>query len=296
MILLENLIHICCLFLHWALSNCCDPWENYFHAFMIQIHVHTTYPLLCFYEKLALYHPSIPQNKCSTNCVGLSLVFIKKERGMGYKKNMDTWRSKYWKKKKKKYMDTWRSMKKKDSPALKKILYVGREIIQKEFPSQPTQSIHMHILIWLYDLFFSLDPVFDFVIYVIQVCLILHTLPWAPHIAITRSRMKKRQVKCLGKDIYTLSDLRESNEELSKVCFENLLKNPKLLDMRSRSAWTTQDGMIDISKVHKCKVWVGISLMLASYLWKSCSTLVHSALLKDEQMLSVGELLTALKS
>jgi len=45
--------------------------------------------------------------------------------------------------------------------------------------------------------------------------------------------MKKRQVKCLGKDIYTLSDLRESNEELSKVCFENLLKNPKLIDMRS---------------------------------------------------------------
>jgi len=47
--------------------------------------------------------------------------------------------------------------------------------------------------------------------------------------------MKKRQVKCLGKDTYTLSDLRESNEELSKVYFENLLKNPKLLDMRSRS-------------------------------------------------------------
>ena len=45
--------------------------------------------------------------------------------------------------------------------------------------------------------------------------------------------MKERQVICLGKDIYTLSDLRESNEELSKVCFENLLKNPKLIDMRS---------------------------------------------------------------
>ena len=54
-------------------------------------------------------------------------------------------------------------------------------------------------------------------------------------LAITRSRMKKRQVKCLGKDIYRLSDLRESNEELSKVCFRNLLKTPKLLDMRSRS-------------------------------------------------------------
>jgi len=47
--------------------------------------------------------------------------------------------------------------------------------------------------------------------------------------------MKRRQVKYLGKDIYTLSDWRESNEELSKVYFENLLKNPKLLNMRSRS-------------------------------------------------------------
>ena len=30
-------------------------------------------PLLCFFEKLALYHPPIPQNKCSTVCVGFSL-------------------------------------------------------------------------------------------------------------------------------------------------------------------------------------------------------------------------------
>jgi hypothetical protein len=47
--------------------------------------------------------------------------------------------------------------------------------------------------------------------------------------------MKKRQVKSLGKDTYTLRDPRESNDELSKVYFENLLKKPKLLDMRSRS-------------------------------------------------------------
>ena len=114
-------------------------------------------------------------------------------------------------------------------------IYREREIIQKEFPSHPPWSIHVHILVWLYDLFFTLDPVFDFVIYVIQVCFILHTPPWAPHIAIIRGRMKERQVKCLGEDTYTLSDLRESIEEQSKVCFENLLKNPKILDMRSRS-------------------------------------------------------------
>ena len=164
-------------------------------------------------------------------CWSLSLQFLlkKKKRAMGYQKKMDTWRSKHWKKERKKmwaHEGPWKRKKeKKDSHALKRI-YIGREIIQKEFPFHPSQSMHMHILIWLYDLFLSLDPVFDFAIYVRQVCLIFHALPWAPHIAVTRSRMKKRQVKCLGKDIYTLSDLRESNEELSKVYFENLLKNP----------------------------------------------------------------------
>ena len=157
MILLENLIHICCLFLHWALSNCCDPWENSFHAFMIKIHVRTIYPLLCFFEKLALYHTLISQNKCSTICVGLSLSLssfcFKKKRGMGYreKKYMDTWRSKYWKKRKTN-VGTWRSMKKREKKDshLKRI-YTGRDIIQKEFPFHPSQSMHVNIFIWLYD-------------------------------------------------------------------------------------------------------------------------------------------------
>jgi hypothetical protein len=35
----------------------------------------------------------------------------------------------------------------------------------------------VHILIWLYGLFSFLDPVFDFAIYVMQVCLFLHTYP-----------------------------------------------------------------------------------------------------------------------
>jgi hypothetical protein len=38
---LENLIHICYLSLHFALSNCGDPCENSFHAFMIKMHIHT---------------------------------------------------------------------------------------------------------------------------------------------------------------------------------------------------------------------------------------------------------------
>jgi hypothetical protein len=54
-------------------------------------------------------------------------------------------------------------------------------------------SIHVNILIWLYDLIFALDPVFDLAIYVMQVCFTF-ILPWALHIAINRSRMKERQI------------------------------------------------------------------------------------------------------
>ena len=49
-------------------------------------------------------------------------------------------------------------------------------------------------------------------------------------------------------------------------------------------------------KVHECKVRFGISLMLASYLWKICFTLVLSPSLEDEQRLSVEVLLMVLKS
>jgi hypothetical protein len=53
-----------------------------------------------------------------------------------------------------------------------------------------------------------LDQVFDFAIYAMQVCLILHTY------------LKFHKLKALEV---------ESSEELSKVCFGNSLKNPKLL-------------------------------------------------------------------
>ena len=66
--------------------------RNFYYAFMIKIHVHTIYPLLCFFEKLALYHPLISQNKCSTICVGLSLslqfLLKKKKRGMSYREKI----------------------------------------------------------------------------------------------------------------------------------------------------------------------------------------------------------------
>jgi len=69
-----------------------------------------------------LYHPSIPQNKCSTICVGLSLVFIKK-RGTGY-------REKIW------THGGPRKKRKKDSHALKRI-YRERSYKRKEFPFHP---------------------------------------------------------------------------------------------------------------------------------------------------------------
>ena len=52
------------------------------------------------------------------------------------------------KKERKKYghMKVHKKKKKKDSHAHKRI-YIGREIIQKEFPFHPSQSIHVHILI-----------------------------------------------------------------------------------------------------------------------------------------------------
>ena len=74
--------------------------------------------------------------------------------------------------------------------------------------------------------------------------------------------MKKRQVNFLGKDIYTLIDLRESNEELSKVCFENLLKkNPSYLTCGVEVIGFATIPFLNYPrwhdrhfKVHKCKV------------------------------------------
>jgi len=143
-----------------------------------------------------------------------------------------------------------RKKKKKKKIAMLSIrIYIGERSYKRSFHlihhNPYTCTSWSDYMTWL----FSLDLVFDFAIYVIQVCLILHTLPWGPHIAITRSRMKKRQVKCLGKDTYTLSDPRESNEELSKVYFEKKKKNPKLLEMRSRSDLIQYRSMPQLPKM-----------------------------------------------
>jgi hypothetical protein len=77
----------------------------------------------------------------------------------------------------------------------------------------------------------------------------LYTLLWAPYIAIIRSMLKKDNLMSWWR-LYTLSDLKESNEEPSKVCFENLLKNPNLLDIRSRMIWFKIVSFLNYARWH----------------------------------------------
>ena len=80
---------------------------------------------------------------------------------------------------------------------------------------------------------------------------------------------------------------------------KNHLKIPSYLTCRVEVTWFRTVPLLNYPrwhdrhfKVHKCKVRFGISLMLASYLWKLCFTLVLSPSLEDEQRLSVRVLLT----
>ena len=85
-------------------------------------------------------------------CWSLSPVIVKikkKRESMGYRKKMWTHEGPSVEKRKNIYGHMKvheKKEKKKDSHALKRI-YIGREIIQKEFPFHPSQSMHVHILI-----------------------------------------------------------------------------------------------------------------------------------------------------
>jgi len=83
-------------------------------------------PLLCFFEKLALYHSLIPQNKCSTICVGLSLssFYLKKREAWAIEKKIyGHMKVQVLKKKKKKKM--WAH----EGPWKKKIAMLSKEFI-----------------------------------------------------------------------------------------------------------------------------------------------------------------------
>jgi hypothetical protein len=68
----------------------------------------------------------------------------------------------------------------------------------KELHISISSTFHtLRILIRLYDESSSWILFFTLQYYVLQVCLISSTLPWAPHIAIIRSRMKKGKFNAL---------------------------------------------------------------------------------------------------
>ena len=82
-------------------------------------------------------------------CWSLSPVIVKtkkREKAWAIEKKCGHMKVQVLKKKKKIY-GHMNFHEKKDNHAFKKIFYVGREIIQKEFPFRPSQSMHVHILI-----------------------------------------------------------------------------------------------------------------------------------------------------
>ena len=84
--------------------------------------------------------------------------------------------------------------KKKDSPYPK----IKDGVMQKgvRVPSRKN-SLHMHILIWLYDLFSPLDPVFDFAKYVVQVCFLFIPYPELHQKALLEEGRGKRRTNAL---------------------------------------------------------------------------------------------------
>ena len=129
-------------------------------------------PLLCFYERLALYNPSISQNKGSTRCVGLSLslslslslqLLLQKRHGLSKKreKYMDTPMFKYWKKKRKK--GPWRSLNK-NKEEEEEIVMLSEKLIERERDHTKGVSIsstiihtraHLDMIVWFVFLFGS---------------------------------------------------------------------------------------------------------------------------------------------
>ena len=148
--------------------------------------------------------------------------------------------------------------------------------------------MHVHILIWLYDLFFSLDPVFDFAIYVMQVSLFLHTyfkLHIWPSLEVGW-RKGASQMPWWGLTHLEWSDSIKWGAKQG-LFLKTLWKIPSYLTCRVEVTWFMTVPLLNYPrwhdrhfKVHKCKVRFGISLMLASYLWKLYFTLVLSSSLE----------------
>ena len=212
---------------------------------------------------------------------------------------MDTWRSKQKKRKeKKKKLDTWRSMKKererkKDSHALKKEFINGERPHERSFhPPYIIHYIHtrahLDLIVWLV---FLLGSDFDFAIHVMQVCLFLHTYLKAPHMAIIRSWMKKMGKSNALVRAYTPWVIREYQWGAKQNLFlKTLWKIPSYLTCRVEVTWFMTVPLLNYPRWHdrhfkssQVQGEVGISLILASYLWKLCFTLVLSPSLRTSK-------------
>ena len=111
-------LYICNLLSHWALSNCCDPLWYTFHIPMIKItytpHIFCQLLHWKLRENISPIHTYHPTNKTPCYSWLLSPSYYFKKKDMGYakinkrhaqesmmkKEELDTWRSKYSKKKK----------------------------------------------------------------------------------------------------------------------------------------------------------------------------------------------------
>jgi len=130
-------------------------------------------------------------------------------------------------------VDTWRSMKKMWGHILvhsraKKLAMLSNKEWRKNHTmlwsnhDHPT-STHMHTLIWVYDIF-SMDPLSDLAIYVIQVRFTL-ILPWS-----LLEVGKKAKHQYLGEDIYTIEWFETTIWEVSaKFSIAKVIKTPSML-------------------------------------------------------------------
>jgi hypothetical protein len=171
----------------------------------------------------------------------------------------------------------------------------------KELHISISSTFHtLRILIRLYDESSSWILFFTLQYYVLQVCLISSTLPWAPHIAIIRSRMKKGKFNALVRnhihwaiwEHHLRSQVRISFEIYIYIYIYNpsyFTEGVEVIQIQSFRSSTIQDDMVDTPKESQVQVCLGTCLhyIILGFMF---STLVLNLYLRTSKGLSVGEL------
>ena len=80
-------------------------------------------------------------------------------------------------------------------------------------------------------MFSLLGTVFDFAIYIVQVCFLFVPYPELHQKALLEIE-RKEATHCLGEESYTLSDLRKLFEEQSFILIFKIFKKPKLFSRK----------------------------------------------------------------